>query len=54
VQRSLRLREIGLRPGERIRVIQRAGLGGRLVGLGCVRIAVDATTAACIEVEVIE
>jgi ferrous iron transport protein A len=48
---SLRLTEIGLRAGERVRVIQRAGLGGRLLALGCGRIAVDAGTARCIEVE---
>ncbi|MBN2176665.1 MAG: ferrous iron transport protein A [Demequinaceae bacterium] len=48
---SLRLTEIGLRPGEKVRVVQRAGLGGRLIALGCGRIAVDAGTARRIEVE---
>ncbi len=51
---DLWLKEIGLRPGERIRVVQKAGLGGRLVGLGCARIAIDLGTARCIEVEVLE
>ena len=48
---SFRLTEIGLRAGERIRVIQKAGLGGRLLALGCGRLAIDEGTARCIEVE---
>jgi ferrous iron transport protein A len=52
VLEDLRLKEMGLRPGERIRVIQKAGIGGRVIALGCARIAVDSATARAIEVEV--
>ena len=45
-----RLLEIGLRPGARVRMVQRAGVGGRLVALDCGRIAVDAETSRDIDV----
>jgi Fe2+ transport system protein FeoA len=50
---ELRLMEIGLRPGQRVRIVQRVGLGGKLLALGCARIAIDAETARRIEVEVL-
>jgi ferrous iron transport protein A len=45
-----RLLEIGLRPGATLRVVQRAGVGGRLVAIDCGRIAIDAETSRDIEV----
>jgi ferrous iron transport protein A len=47
----LRLSELGIRPGAEFRVLQRAGLGGRLIALDCERIALDSRTATTIEVE---
>jgi ferrous iron transport protein A len=46
----LRLRELGLRPGGTVRVTHRAAFGGRVVGIGADRFAVDAATCARIEV----
>ena len=46
----LRLTELGLRRGAPVRVVQHAGLGGRLIALGCGRIALDSGTARRIEV----
>ena len=48
---ALRLREMGLRPGTRFRLVGRAGSGSRVVAIGAARIAVDRTTCALIEVE---
>ena len=48
----LRMREIGLRPGGAVRVIQRAAFGGRVIAAGAGRLALDGATAACIDVEV--
>ena len=47
----LRLSELGLRVGARIRVTHRAAFGGRVVAIGADRFAVDARTCACIAVE---
>jgi ferrous iron transport protein A len=46
----LRVREVGLRPGATLRVLQRC-MGGRVVAVGAERLAVDAATAALIRVE---
>jgi ferrous iron transport protein A len=46
----LRLSELGLRPGATVRVTHRAAFGGRVVGIGADRFAVDAATCARIEV----
>ncbi len=45
-----RLRELGLRPGARVTVLQRTAFGGRVVLLGQRRIALDAATVRCVEV----
>ena len=47
----LRLAELGIRPGEHVIVIQRTSGGGRILGLGDCRIAVDRPTARRIEIE---
>ena len=47
----LRLAELGIRPGEHVIVIQRTSGGGRILGLGDGRIAVDRPTARRIEIE---
>jgi ferrous iron transport protein A len=44
----LRMREIGLRPGAVVRVVQCAGFGGRVVACGHQRFALDAATAAAL------
>lgn len=46
-----RLAELGLRPGERVRLAQRSVGGVRVLEVECMRIAVDAATAACLPVE---
>ncbi len=46
----LRLSELGLRPGATVQVTHRAAFGGRVVGIGADRFAVDAATCAQIEV----
>ncbi len=48
---ALRLREMGLRPGTRIRVAGRAASGARVVAISGARIAVDRQTSSLIEVE---
>ncbi|MDN4478951.1 FeoA family protein [Demequina sp. SYSU T00039] len=48
---ALRLREMGLRPGIRVRVAGRAASGARVVAVGGARIAVDRQTSALIEVD---
>ncbi|MCI1713340.1 FeoA family protein [Bifidobacterium tibiigranuli] len=47
-----RLNELGFREHERMRVIQKAGFGGRVVAHGSERIALDGATAKRILVEV--
>jgi ferrous iron transport protein A len=49
---ALRMRELGLRPGGTVRVIQRAAFGGRVVATGAGRLALDGATAARVDVEV--
>jgi ferrous iron transport protein A len=49
-----RAAELGLRPGSLVRVTHRAGAGGRVVALGADRVALDARTAAAVEVEPVE
>ena len=46
----LRMREVGLHVGATVRVTHRAPFGGRVIGIGASRIAVDSATAALIEV----
>ncbi len=48
---ALRLREMGLRPGTRVRLAGRAASGARVVAIGAARIAVDRATCAHIDVE---
>ena len=47
----LRLAELGLRPGVRVRVLGRTVGGGRVLGLGATRLAVDRGIAAGLIVE---
>lgn len=49
----LRLAELGLRPGAVVTVLARLSGGGRLVGLGSGRIAVDPRTARALSVQVV-
>ncbi|HQY32976.1 FeoA family protein [Actinotalea sp.] len=46
----LRMGEMGLRAGSRVRVTHRAPLGGRVVAVGTARLALDGATAASVEV----
>ncbi len=46
----LRLGELGLRTGARVRVTHKAAFGGRVVAVGTDRFAVDARTCAHIQV----
>jgi ferrous iron transport protein A len=50
-QARLRLAELGIRPGEDVLVIQRTAGGGRILGVGDCRIAVDRPTARSITIE---
>ncbi len=45
-----RLRELGLHDGATLRVWKRSVFGGRVVVVAGSRIAIDATTASCVEV----
>ncbi|AKV56162.1 ferrous iron transport protein A [Bifidobacterium actinocoloniiforme DSM 22766] len=47
-----RLRELGFREHERVRVIQKANFGGRVIAHGSERIALDGATAKHIVVKV--
>lgn len=49
----LRLREIGLRDGSVVRVWRRTPFGGRVVGVGGARIAIDGETARRVHVEAV-
>lgn len=49
----LRMREIGLRDGAVLRVWRRTPFGGRVVGVGGARIALDGETARRVHVEAI-
>lgn len=46
-----RMHELGLRPGARVRVVQRTVAGGLVVALGADRFGLDAATARRVEVE---
>ena len=48
---SRRLAELGLRPGADIHVMRRTSGGGRLLGLGHSRMAVDRVTLRSLHVE---
>lgn len=48
---SRRLAELGLRPGADVRVMRRTSGGGRLLGLGHSRMAVDLATLRSLDVE---
>jgi ferrous iron transport protein A len=48
--RARRLAELGLRAGQRVRVLHRTAGGGRLLGIGADRIAVDRGTLRAIPV----
>ena len=50
----LRMSELGLRPGVRVRVTHRAAFGGRVLAIGTDRFAVDARTCGLIEVAAID
>lgn len=46
----LRLAELGLRPGARVVVLHRTAGGGRVVGVGHGRVALDRTVTTALEV----
>lgn len=46
----LRMHEVGLRAGATVQVTHHAPFGGRVVGVGASRIALDAATAALVVV----
>lgn len=48
---SRRLAELGLRPGADVQVMRRTSGGGRLLGLGHSRMAVDRATLRSLDVE---
>ena len=48
---ALRLREMGLRPGTLVSVVGIAAAGARIVAIRAARIAIDASTAAAVEVD---
>lgn len=47
----LRMRELGLRVGSLLEVVQRAGFGGRVLALGPTRLALDHMSCAALAVE---
>jgi ferrous iron transport protein A len=49
----LRLAELGIRPGARLRVTHRAAFGGRVLAVGADRFALDAATCARIQVDAV-
>lgn len=49
---SLRLCELGLRPGAQVIVTQKASFGGLVLNVSGSRLAVDHRSARCIEAEV--
>lgn len=51
---SLRMRELGLRPGVEMTITQKAAFGGRVININGSRLAVDSGSAAKIEVEPLE
>ncbi len=44
-EHRLRLAELGLRPGDSVRVLGRTVGGGRIVGVGSTRLAIDRSVA---------
>ena len=48
--RARRLAELGLRAGQRVHVLHRTAGGGRLLGIGADRIAVDRATLRALPV----
>ena len=46
-----RLAELGLRPGARIQVLMRTTGGGRVVGIGLIRLALDRVTLGALALE---
>lgn len=48
---SRRLAELGLRPGAEVQVMRRTSGGGRLLGVGHSRMAVDRATLRSLDVE---
>lgn len=48
---ALRLREMGVRPGALVRLAGRGASGSRILVMGASRLAIDAATAAHIEVD---
>jgi ferrous iron transport protein A len=48
--RARRLAELGLRRGAEVQVLRRTSGGGRLLGIGTARLAVDKCTAASVRV----
>jgi ferrous iron transport protein A len=51
---AFRLKEMGIRPGTLAHVTQHAAFGGRVIAVAGSRFALDATTAALIDVEPVE
>jgi hypothetical protein len=49
-RRALRWAELGLRPGARIVVRSRTSSGGRILGVGLSRMAVDGTVLRAVQV----
>lgn len=50
----LRMRELGLRTGAVLEVVQRAGFGGRVLTIGPTRIALDHVTCAALDVTLLD
>lgn len=48
---SRRLAELGLRPGAHVQIMRRTSGGGRLVGIGPSRMALDGASLTAIHVE---
>lgn len=48
------MRELGLRPGTELTVIQKAAFGGRVININGSRLAVDAASTRKMEVEAVE
>jgi ferrous iron transport protein A len=48
---SRRLTELGLRPGAEVHVMRRTSGGGRLLGVGPARMALDGATLRALQVE---
>lgn len=50
-EQELRLRELGLRPGARVRVTLHAAFGGRVVAVGADRFALDRSMCRGVRIE---